>query len=71
MIRDGSNKKLLDRIWDKIPPTPFCFLGMGIFRVWTGTVNDSAAFPLVDFSAYGYFDIVTAAFLLCLAALSR
>ncbi|WP_303202972.1 helix-turn-helix transcriptional regulator [Raoultibacter timonensis] len=71
MIRDGSNKKLLDRIWDKIPPTPFCFLGMGIFRVWTGTVNDSAAFPLVDFSAYGYFDIVTAVFLLCLAALSR
>lgn len=62
---------LLDRIWEKIPPTPFCFLGMGIFRVWTGIVNDGLVLPAPAGSTYSFFDLATAAVLLLLVALSR
>lgn len=62
---------LLDKVWEKIPPTPFCFMGMGIFRVWTGIVNDGLALPSPGGPTYLFFDLATAVILLILAALSR
>ena len=46
-------------------------MGMGIFRVWTGIVNDGLALPSPDGSTYLFFDLATAVVLLVLAALSR
>lgn len=64
-------KGLLDRLWEKIPPIPFCFMGMGIFRVWTGIVNDGLALPSPVGTTYSFFDLATAVVLLVLAGLSR
>ncbi|MDR2196544.1 MAG: LuxR C-terminal-related transcriptional regulator [Coriobacteriales bacterium] len=64
-------RDLLARILDKIPPIPFCFMGMGIFRVWTGTVTDSLVFPFQAAGTYACFDILTAAILMSMALLSQ
>ena len=64
---------ILDRLWAHIPSTPFCFMGLGLLRVWTGIlyVDGPIAFPMQAHSAYFVFDMITAAVLLVLAVLSR
>ena len=46
-------------------------MGMGIFRVWTGTVNDSLTFPNEIVGTYASFDMITAIILIMLAMFSR
>lgn len=61
---------------------PFCFMGMGIFRVWTETLyaNTRVGFPALDhvvatpfasFDAYSVFDIIAALTLIVLALFAR
>ena len=71
-----------ERAWQRIIPVPFCFMGMGIFRVWTETLyaNSQVNFPalVLPFSvpiagadAYSLFDLVAALALTLLALGAR
>ncbi len=75
-----------DSAWRRLIPVPFCFMGMGIFRVWTETLYASGPidFPAMrvplEFSAgsilgilngYSFFELFTAAALIVLAVLAR
>ncbi|MEE8716508.1 MAG: helix-turn-helix transcriptional regulator [Coriobacteriales bacterium] len=75
-----------ERAWRRFLPVPFCFMGMGIFRVWTETLyaNGQVHFPALGlpFAApasgplsfvdgYTVFDMVTAVTLVLLALLAR
>lgn len=75
-----------ERTWRRLIPVPFCFMGMGIFRVWTETLYTSGS---VDFPAMrvpltfsggsvlqalngcSFFELFTAAALVLLALLAR
>lgn len=83
MTQKGTWQKVLqgsDRALGKLLPVPFCFMGMGIFRVWTETLyaNHEWTFPaqtlnlpLPSFDAYSVFDITAAVILIVMALLSR
>ncbi len=75
-----------ERAWRRFIPVPFCFMGMGLFRVWTETLYSSGAVsfpamsvpldlpqvaPLAALDAYAFFEIFTALALVALALLSR
>lgn len=71
-----------ERAWNRMLPVPFCFMGMGIFRVWTETLyaNNQLDFPALTppfdlpfsfLTGYSLFDLVAAVFLLGLALLAR
>lgn len=58
-----------EALWRRIPWVPFCFLGFGLFRVWTGVVyiDGVASFSCQSPSSYLVFDGFTALFLVVLA----
>lgn len=75
-----------ERAWRRFLPVPFCFMGMGIFRVWTETLyaNYQIDFPALDLpftlpatgplsflDSYSVFDLTAAVTLVLLALLSR
>jgi DNA-binding CsgD family transcriptional regulator len=71
-----------ERIWSCVLPVPFCFMGMGIFRVWTESLyaNAQIEFPaqtlffsvaIPSFDAYSLFDYLSALILIVLALLSK
>lgn len=54
-----------EKAWKSFFPVPFCFMGMGIFRVWTETLysNTQISFPTLTsgalapyLDAYALFD---------------
>lgn len=82
--RDGapSFSVRAQRAWKRIVFFPFCFMGMGIFRVWTETLyaNDQMGFPALGFTlsipfvpidGYSLFDLVAACALIVFALLAR
>lgn len=68
-----------ERLLGKLYPVPFCFMGMGIFRVWTETLyaNAQIEFPSLAFNmlppldGYAFFDYLSAAVLMLLALLAK
>lgn len=62
-----------EKFWQEIPWVPFCFLGFGLFRAWTGIVyiDGAISFPSQDSSSYFMFDAFTTVFLVGLACMSR
>lgn len=82
--RDGapSFSVRAQRAWKRIVFIPFCFMGMGIFRVWTETLyaNGQMGFPALGFTldvpfvpidGYSLFDLVAACALIVFALLAR
>lgn len=65
----------MDRPQGKFLEMPFCFAGMGIFRVWTETVyaNGSVSFPAQTATGFGYaaFNLIAAAVLIAVALGAR
>ncbi|MBO4365233.1 MAG: helix-turn-helix transcriptional regulator, partial [Eggerthellaceae bacterium] len=65
----------MEKLKGKLIFVPFCFTGMGIFRVWTETVysNSAIAFPAQAVSGCGFatFNILAAVVLLSLAFAAR
>lgn len=61
-----------ERIWSRIPSTPFCFLGFGLFRAWTeiNYINAPLDFPIQTGDSYLVFDAVTFVALVTLALFS-
>lgn len=75
-----SFSKLAEGAWKRFLPVPFCFMGMGIFRVWTETLYansvwtfpaQSLSLPLPTLDAYSIFDLTAALVLIALAACAR
>lgn len=77
---DRKILKLVGALEGKFLYVPFCFMGMGIFRVWTEVLYANSEFhfpaqvlpfslPLVD--AYSLFDIIAAVILVMLALCAR
>ncbi len=69
-----------DKVWKSFYPVPFCFMGMGIFRVWTETLyaNGQIGFPALEFSAplpffdaYALFDYLSVFVLILLAVFAK
>ena len=69
-----------EKIWKSFFPVPFCFMGMGIFRVWTETLyaNSQISFPALSFGplvsffdAYALFDYLSAFILVLLAIFAK
>lgn len=63
----------LQRLFSKIPEIPLCFLGVGVYRVWTETVytNTSIVFPAQEIGSFEMFNIVSIVCLLLLVLFSR
>ena len=68
--------------WQRIFVVPFCFMGMGVFRVWTETLyaNNQIGFPALSVpfalpvpfvDGYSLFDFVSAGVLVLLAVFAR
>ncbi|MEC4176198.1 LuxR C-terminal-related transcriptional regulator [Adlercreutzia sp. R7] len=66
--------------WQRFFAVPFCFMGMGIFRVWTETlfVNAQVDFPALNFDAssfpfdaYASFDYLSSFILILLSIFSK
>ena len=66
--------------WQRCFAVPFCFMGMGIFRVWTETLytNAQISFPALNFAvgapffdAYALFDYLSAFILILLSIFSK
>lgn len=79
-VADGvaSFSTKAEKLWKSFFPVPFCFMGMGIFRVWTETLysNTQITFPALSsgamlqfLDAYALFDYLSA-FILVLLAIS-
>lgn len=77
---DRRLANIISALEKKFLYVPFCFMGMGIFRVWTETLYANSelripaqvlpvALPSVD--AYALFDITAAAVLIILSLLAR
>lgn len=69
-----------DKVWKSFYPVPFCFMGMGIFRVWTETLyaNTQIGFPALELSAplpfldaYAMFDYLSVFVLILLAVFAK
>lgn len=69
-----------EKLWKSFFPVPFCFMGMGIFRVWTETLyaNSQVDFPALSFGtlvsffdAYALFDYLSAFILVLLAIFAK
>lgn len=72
-----------ERCWRRMLPVPFCYMGMGIFRVWTETIyaNNQLLFPALEvpfgtpawlhLDGYAVFDCAGALTLVVLALLAR
>lgn len=69
-----------EKLWKSFFPVPFCFMGMGIFRVWTETLyaNSQVDFPALSFGilvsffdAYALFDYLSAFILVLLAVFAK
>ena len=69
-----------EKLWKSFFPVPFCFMGMGLFRVWTETLyaNSQIAFPALSsgslgpfLDAYALFDYLSAFILVILAVFAK
>lgn len=69
-----------EKLWHVVFSVPFCFTGMGIFRVWTETLyaNTQITFPALAFDlfvpyldAYSLFDYLSAFILVLLAIFAK
>lgn len=81
-IPRGSFSRAAERGWRRLLPVPFCYMGMGIFRVWTETLyaNNQLQFPALEppfsipwlpIDGYAVFDFIAAAVLILLAVFAR
>ena len=81
-VPKGSFSRAAERGWHRLLPVPFCYMGMGIFRVWTETLyaNNQLQFPALvppfsipwlHIDGYAVFDFIAAAVLILLAVFAR
>ena len=79
---EGAFATRAEAAWQRIFVVPFCFMGMGIFRVWTETLyaNNQIGFPALSVpfalpvpfvDGYSFFDFVSAGVLVLLAVFAR
>lgn len=79
---EGAFATRAEAAWQRIFVVPFCFMGMGIFRVWTETLyaNNQIGFPALSVpfalpvpfvDGYSFFDFVSAFVLVLLAVFAR